>query len=391
MWNPKRFNGTSILRVPSDRVWRPDIVLYNSVNEEDYRSPLPITIQYDGTVSYLTPYIYICYCKVDLTFYPFDTQICRMKFGSWAHDKLQVDIISAVTKGEIDSYQPNGEWDLIDIDINREEDKFSCCPNAYSTLTFSLKVKRNSDFYIYNLILPYLMISLLSIFVFYLPPDSGEKMTLSITVMLSLVVFNQLVFASIPPASDGTFPIIGKYFIVMIAMVALSVIMSVISLHIFHQQSSLQKMPKWLHTFLFSFLARIICNCTAPVQATIRRTDFQSLIRKETLELEERANGYHGETEGLIDGTYVSNNIDNSYKSPNFSTQFRKVEKEIKGIVKSLEYLTLRKRQKEKDFSVAKEWKDGAAIFDRTLLLIFVTVNTIFPLFFILAATGCFF
>ena len=31
-------------------------------------------------------------CKVDITYFPFDDQVCHMKLGSWAYDGFQVII-----------------------------------------------------------------------------------------------------------------------------------------------------------------------------------------------------------------------------------------------------------------------------------------------------------
>ena len=45
--------------------------------------------------------------------------------------------------------------------------------------------------------------------VFYLPPDCGEKLTLSITNLLALVVFQQMISETMPPSSDDA-PILGK-------------------------------------------------------------------------------------------------------------------------------------------------------------------------------------
>ena len=36
-------------------------------------------------------------CKVDITFFPFDDQICHMKMGSWAYDGLQVRVMVTLT------------------------------------------------------------------------------------------------------------------------------------------------------------------------------------------------------------------------------------------------------------------------------------------------------
>ena len=45
--------------------------------------------------------------------------------------------------------------------------------------------------------------------VFYLPSDCGEKLTLSITNLLALVVFQQVISDSMPPNGDEP-PILGK-------------------------------------------------------------------------------------------------------------------------------------------------------------------------------------
>lgn len=31
-------------------------------------------------------------CKIDITFFPFDTQICKLKLGSWAYTGLEVSV-----------------------------------------------------------------------------------------------------------------------------------------------------------------------------------------------------------------------------------------------------------------------------------------------------------
>ena len=34
-------------------------------------------------------------CKIDITYFPFDDQVCRLKLGSWAYDGLQVGDVMA--------------------------------------------------------------------------------------------------------------------------------------------------------------------------------------------------------------------------------------------------------------------------------------------------------
>ena len=104
----------------------------------------------------------------------------------------------------------NGVWDLKDVTVYREIKRYVCCPEPYPELVFTLVLQRRSDFYLSYLILPCMFLSGLSLLVFYLPPECGEKLTLSITNLLALVVFQQLIAESMPPSGDDP-PLIGEY------------------------------------------------------------------------------------------------------------------------------------------------------------------------------------
>ena len=57
---------------------------------------------------------------------------------------------------------------------------------------------------------------------FYFPPESGEKVTLEITILMSLTFFMNVVSDMQPPSSET--PLIGTYFSCIMIMVASSVV-----------------------------------------------------------------------------------------------------------------------------------------------------------------------
>lgn len=71
-------------------------------------------------------------------------------------------------------------------------------------------MRRKTLFYTVNLIIPCVGISFLTVLVFYLPSDCGEKVTLSISILVSLTVFFLLLAEIIPPTSLAV-PLLGKY------------------------------------------------------------------------------------------------------------------------------------------------------------------------------------
>ena len=64
-------------------------------------------------------------------------------------------------------------------------------------------------FYVFNMILPCFLITLVALLGFYIPNDSGEKVSMGITTLLSMTVFLMLVAENMPPTSD-VLPLIGK-------------------------------------------------------------------------------------------------------------------------------------------------------------------------------------
>ncbi len=65
-----------------------------------------------------------------------------------------------------------------DTQVDRLEKFYDCCPEPYPSLTFWMYMKRRTMYYGFNLIIPCILITLITILGFILPPDAGEKIGL---------------------------------------------------------------------------------------------------------------------------------------------------------------------------------------------------------------------
>ena len=72
---------------------------------------------------------------------------------------LQVDIISESPEGDLSNYQSNGEFDLVDFSAKRNVQNYSCCPEPYPDITYTIRLRRRPMFYVFNLILPCILIN----------------------------------------------------------------------------------------------------------------------------------------------------------------------------------------------------------------------------------------
>ena len=46
----------------------------------------------DGIMTWEPPGVLTTYCDVDVTYYPFDTQLCRVEVTSWSYTLTEVDL-----------------------------------------------------------------------------------------------------------------------------------------------------------------------------------------------------------------------------------------------------------------------------------------------------------
>lgn len=123
------------------------------------------------------------------------------------------------------------EWDILDVPAIRNEKFYTCCEEPYIDITFNISMRRKTLFYTVNLIIPCMGISFLTVLVFYLPSDSGEKVSLSISILLSLTVFFLLLAEIIPPTSLVV-PLLGKYLLFTMILVTLSICVTVVVLNV---------------------------------------------------------------------------------------------------------------------------------------------------------------
>ena len=78
---------------------------------------------------------------------------------------------------DLQDYYISVEWDIMRVPAVRNEKFYSCCEEPYPDIIFNITLRRKTLFYTVNLIIPCVGISFLSVLVFYLPSDSGEKVS----------------------------------------------------------------------------------------------------------------------------------------------------------------------------------------------------------------------
>ncbi|KAJ8336015.1 hypothetical protein SKAU_G00393580 [Synaphobranchus kaupii] len=268
-WDKDDYDGLEVIRIPSDLVWRPDIVLYNKADDE-FSGPAGtnVVLHYNGEITWDSPAITKSSCVVDVSYFPFDYQQCNLTFGSWTYNGNQVDIAMAMDSGELSDFVENVEWECHGMPAAKNVIIYGCCSDPYPDITYTVLLKRRSAFYIFNLLLPCVMISFLAPLGFYLPADSGEKVSLGVTVLLALTVFQLMVAESMPPSENV--PLIGKYYIATMIMITASTALTIFIMNIHFCGAEAKPVPHWAKVIIIDYMSKIFFvyevgeNCTTP-------------------------------------------------------------------------------------------------------------------------------
>ncbi|XP_017758780.1 PREDICTED: uncharacterized protein LOC108549775 [Eufriesea mexicana] len=186
VWKPQDFGNIRSIRVTSNMIWTPDIVIH-SATPWNVDMEIPTTqciIQYDGTVIYVAPIIYLTFCDFDHTWWPYDMMNCSIHIASWSHSNKEVTLRSKNFKLEpellLDAPYKNLEWETVEISQSKHEVDFKF-GLGFTTdlLAYNILIKRKSSMYSIIYMTFAIALMMTTLMVLWLEPKSMERMIIA--------------------------------------------------------------------------------------------------------------------------------------------------------------------------------------------------------------------
>ena len=165
-----------------------------------------------GDVIYSPGDIFEARSPTDISKFPFHKQQCSFTLPAWAMPKNALSLSSVKDHAALDYFYPHSEWTLLEYSTETIEDIYT------NSFVFNLTIKRRALYYRVMVIAPTVLFALLNPLVFLLPIESGERVSLAMTILLSYAKFLRLVSSSIPPSSNPMCALL----IVMIIIIVVS-------------------------------------------------------------------------------------------------------------------------------------------------------------------------
>ncbi|XP_006818017.2 neuronal acetylcholine receptor subunit alpha-10-like [Saccoglossus kowalevskii] len=384
-WDPDQYDGINQIRIPASDLWMPDVTLYNNADTVDYskenESSSNCVVNSTGEIQYVSkPSILKSTCRVFIKYFPFDVQMCKMKFGSWTYDSFQVDLVNVKDVPDLLGFIHNEQWHLEFALTKRHVIFYECCPEKYPDVSFYICIRRKPLYYIYNLIIPCVLLCTLSFLGFFMPYNVGVvKASLSVTLILSLTVFLLLV-AEMMPRTSMEIPLIGQYYLAAMSLISVSTAMNVavLNVHVCNRD-----VPRWIKVIVLKYMATIMCMRVSECKHRQLSQNSDTIGARRA-----HSNGrYTAGTQSSRDPSHYSLQSSSSSRAAvSFNTfhdvgddenewKFSKVEQSVCEIFKHLKYL---QRRNDRKGSLRDEWVKVATILDKTLMFLFImsTITT---------------
>ncbi|GJQ86089.1 putative neurotransmitter-gated ion-channel transmembrane region [Trypoxylus dichotomus] len=380
-WNASDFDEIKVIRIPHGRVWKPDIILYNNADPQYQSSVINtnVIVSNTGEVVWLSHGIYRSSCEINVEYFPFDLQSCSMKWASWTYDGYQVELAKQTEEGDVSNYQANGEFDLVSFHAVKNVANYSCCVEPYPDITYTIKLKRRPMFYVFNLILPCILINCIALLVFYVPSDSGEKVTLGISALLSMTVFLMTIRETLPPTEKT--PLISLYYGTSICLVTFASGLSVVTLNIYHRGVRGTPVPKVFKSLILERIGRLIFMQFDTINPH-KNTKCQEINPQTGTRLD--THWPWQEKSPKEDGYYLQNRQQRSprflprHKSENPGDIFEsQIIRMLNKVHESIERNDIRLIEQERRELTELEWKQMSIVLDRLLLVIFVLITIV--------------
>uniref|UniRef100_A0A8V0ZZU4 5-hydroxytryptamine receptor 3A n=1 Tax=Gallus gallus TaxID=9031 RepID=A0A8V0ZZU4_CHICK len=260
-WDPAHFDNITQISLPAESIWVPDILINEFVDVGKSPDVPYVYVRHHGEVQNLKPIQVVTACSLDIYNFPFDVQNCSLTFTSWLHNIHDINLSlwrqPELVKFDRSVFMNQGEWELLYVLSHFQE--FSVkSSDSYAEMKFYVVIRRRPLFYTINLLLPSIFLMVMDIVGFYLPPNSGERVSFKITLLLGYSVFLIIVSDTLPATAVGT-PLIGIYFVVCMALLVISLTETIFIVRLVHKQDLQPHVPSWVKHLLLERATALLC------------------------------------------------------------------------------------------------------------------------------------
>ncbi|KAK2156413.1 hypothetical protein LSH36_214g04021 [Paralvinella palmiformis] len=311
-WNPQDYGGLKRIRIPVERLWVPDIVLFNKLvvllrvgsryptvkgfdlailfpweviprhADESYKyvvDKLAIVIN-TGKVIWIPHARLRSYCNLDLSRFPFDTQVCSLVFGSWSYDVRAVNV-TLRNNSKVEYMIDSKEWEINSVLSKRYQ--WSYHDNEmYAGIISAIKMRRTSAFYHYVFIMPTILFAHGHCSRVYDDINDARKPYADRIGYCSCCSLSFICLSS------------AAYLAYILVMVTVNLFFAILAINMCMRDPKYSKVPGWMRWIFIMKLSKVVCIAAEPYTAVPADLAFEeNTAERELLDLNNGTSEQH--------------------------------------------------------------------------------------------------
>ena len=213
-WNPNN-TGLSQLTLDESEAWTPDVELLNAATKPDlYTLKGGMYLYSDGNMLWSMPAIYKFSCSLELQRFPFDTQDCTMRFGSWSYDNTMLSLKphgdTSTQIDVLDSFS-HSEWTLIDYYVTNTNETSACCGSKrFDINEYHFRFQRYTHYYKLNMGMTIALV-IVSFIIMLVKPDNLSRTGTAVFIPLTILALELTIAGKIPVV--GYYTLMDQFFL----------------------------------------------------------------------------------------------------------------------------------------------------------------------------------
>lgn len=145
-WNPSNYQGITAIQTTSKHVWIPSsICIYNEVSDKKcLTEEKPVSVLNTGYVVYTTSRESVTKCRVDITKYPYDSQVCSIEVGNLFDNYDFIHFDAVYSRYHLEYFERNEQWDVTGSKVSLHKIKKGASA-GFQNLKFDIFLKKKQD------------------------------------------------------------------------------------------------------------------------------------------------------------------------------------------------------------------------------------------------------
>ena len=163
----------------------------------------------------------------------------------------------------------NGEWNILSLSSRQHEEHYENSDAPISQVIYTVKLKRRPTYFFLYLIFPILAIVFLSLLIFKIPPDTGERIGFAVTILLTMGVYLMVISQDLPRKADNA-PLVGILYVTLFYVMVLGTVTGVITAGV---SFKITTPPQWLRRLVIK-LTKKSSKKVGAIKNSLRKTAF---------------------------------------------------------------------------------------------------------------------